>query len=74
MICEVFLDYGVDVVLFFYGSFGFCEVGQNMMLYVDVCVSMLFKDLCSYQWVYDIYGDQLFDVFWVGYCCELLCV
>jgi len=28
---------------------------------------MLLKDLCSYQWVHDTYGDQLPDVPWVGH-------
>jgi len=65
--CEVFLDHGADAALLFHGSFGFREVGQNNMAHVDVRASMLLKDLCSYQWVHDTYGDQLPDVPWVGH-------
>ncbi len=37
------------------------------MPHVDVRASMLLKDLCSYQWVHDTYGDALPDVPWVGH-------
>ncbi|PAL02303.1 GNAT family N-acetyltransferase, partial [Staphylococcus hominis] len=63
----VFLDHGADAALLFHGSFGFREVGQNNMPHVDVRASMLLKDLCSYQWVHDTYGDALPDVPWVGH-------
>lgn len=66
MACEVFLDHGADAALLFHGSFGFREVGQNTMLDVDVRTSMLLKDLCSYEWVRDTYGDTLPEVPWVG--------
>ncbi|MFI8718982.1 GNAT family N-acetyltransferase [Stenotrophomonas sp. NPDC077464] len=69
--CEVFLDHGADAALLFHGSFGFREVGQNNMPHVDVRASMLLKDLCSYQWVHDTYGDALPDVPWVGHRREL---
>lgn len=57
--CEVFLDQGADAALLFHGSFGFREVGQNTMPDVDVRASMMLKDLCSYPWVRDTYGDAL---------------
>lgn len=67
MACEVFLDHGADAALLFHGSFGFREVGQNTMPDVDVRTSMLLKDLCSYEWVHQTYGDNLPDVPWVGH-------
>ena len=72
MACEVFLDHGADAALLFHGSVGFREVGQNTMPDVDkhatdVRASMLLKDLCSYPWVKDTYGDHLPDVPWVGH-------
>ncbi|MBB1117062.1 GNAT family N-acetyltransferase [Stenotrophomonas sp. W1S232] len=63
--CEVFLDHGADAALLFHGSFGFREVGQNTMRNVDVRASMMLKDLCSYPWVRDTYGDHLPDAAWI---------
>lgn len=63
--CEVFLDHGADAALLFHGSFGFREVGQNTMADVDVRASMMLKDLCSYPWVRDTYGQALPDVPWI---------
>ena len=63
--CEVFLDHGADAALLFHGSFGFREVGQNTMPDVDVRASMMLKDLCSYAWVRDTYGDALPDEPWI---------
>ena len=62
--CEVFLDHGADPALLFHGSFGFREVGQNVMEEAEVRASMLMKELCSYPWVLDTYGDGLPDVPW----------
>ncbi len=63
--CEVFLDHGADPALLFHGSFGFREVGQNVMPEEEeVRASMLMKELCSYPWVRDTYGDALPDVAW----------
>ena len=62
--CEVFLDHGADPALLFHGSFGFKEVGQNQMVDADLRASMLMKELCSYPWVHDTYGDALPDVAW----------
>ncbi|TWI01115.1 hypothetical protein IP90_02739 [Luteimonas cucumeris] len=64
--CEVFLDHGADPALLFHGSFGFREVGQNVMAGVGVRASMLMKDMCSYAWVRDTYGDRLPQLPWVG--------
>jgi len=64
--CEVFLDHGADPALLFHGSFGFHEAGQNVMADVDVRASMMTKQLCSYSWVRDTYGDNLPDLPWVG--------
>jgi len=57
--CEVFLDHGADPALLFHGSFGFREVGQNVMPTVGVRAAMLMKDLCSYAWVRETYGNTL---------------
>ena len=64
MACEVFLQQGTDHALLFHGSFGFREVGQHAMEGLDVRASMLMKELCSYPWVRDTYGDALPDVAW----------
>ena len=62
--CEVFLDHGADPALLFHGSFGFREVGQHVMAEANVRASMLMKELCSYPWVRDTYGDALPDTPW----------
>ena len=56
--CEVFLDHGADPALLFHGSFGFREVGQNQMP-GGLRASMLLKELCSYPWVRETYGNAL---------------
>ncbi len=63
--CEVFLEHGSDHALLFHGSFGFREVGQNVMAPLGIRAAMLMKALCSYDWVHDTYGDQLPDVPWL---------
>ena len=62
--CEVFLDHGADPALLFHGSFGFKEVGQTQMPDAGVRASMLMKELCSYPWVRETYGDALPDLPW----------
>ena len=64
--CEVFLgihdDKAADPALLFHGSFGFREVGQNVMGGAGaegIRASMLMKEMCSYPWVRDTYGAQL---------------
>lgn len=62
--CEVFIDHGADPALLFHGSFGFKEVGQHVMSGLDLRANMLMKELCSYPWVRDTYGDALPDLPW----------
>lgn len=63
--CEVFLEGNNDPALLFHGSFGFREVGQHVMQETDVRAAMLMKDLCSYEWVREEYGDALPEVAWL---------
>ncbi|TDK25977.1 GNAT family N-acetyltransferase [Luteimonas aestuarii] len=63
--CEVFLEHDNDPVRLFHGSFGFREVGQNIME-SGIRASMLTKDMsCSYDWVRQRYGDTLPDADWL---------
>jgi len=68
--CEVFLDGESDPALLFHGSFGFHEVGQHVMAAGagrrGRRASMQLKQMCSYQWVHDTYGDALPDVPWIA--------
>ena len=64
LFCEVLLEGGADHALLFHGSFGFREVGQNVM-HGGHRAAMLMKDLCSYAWVRDTYGDALPDAPWL---------
>ncbi len=68
--CEVFIDTASDPALpdpalLFHGSFGFREVGQQMMPETGLRAAMLMKDLCSYPWVRETYGADLPDVPWL---------
>ena len=66
--CEVFLEQEADPALLFHGSFGFREVGQHVMRAgtgSGIRASMLLKELCSYAWVHDTYGDRLPDEPWL---------
>lgn len=65
MACEVFLDDVNDPVLLFHGSFGFREVGQHVMPETEVRAAMLMKELCSYPWVHQTYGDALPALPWI---------
>jgi predicted GNAT superfamily acetyltransferase len=62
--CEVLLEPGTDHALLFHGSFGFREVGQNVMP-GGHRAAMLMKDMCSYAWVRETYGPQLPDAPWL---------
>lgn len=68
--CEVFLDAGNDPALLFHGSFGFQEIGQHVMPgdgdEAGPRASMQLKELCSYPWVRETYGDALPDVPWIA--------
>lgn len=63
--CEVFLDAGSDPALLFHGSFGFREVGQQVMPETNLRAAMLMKDMCSYSWVRDTYGARLPKAPWL---------
>lgn len=68
--CEVFLEHGADHALLFHGSFGFREVGQNVMQPAtptepELRAAMLMKTLCSYPWVRETYGGVLPDEPWL---------
>ena len=70
--CEVFLEQDSDPALLFHGSFGFREIGQHLMQVNGADgnstrrAAMLMKELCSYPWVHDTYGDRLPDVPWIS--------
>ena len=53
--CEVFLEPRDDVSVLFHGTYGFQEVGQQMMAGVNRRVALLAKDLPSYPFVLDTY-------------------
>ena len=53
--CEVFLEPRDDVSVLFHGTYGFHEVGQQMMPTVNRRVALLAKELCSYAFVRDTY-------------------
>jgi len=63
--CEVFLQSGNDPALLFHGSFGFREVGQHVMESTGIRVAMLMKELCSYPYVAQAYGESLPDQPWL---------
>jgi predicted GNAT superfamily acetyltransferase len=64
--CEVFLEDVSHPALLFHGSFGFREVGQNVHPGVNRRAAMLLKELCSFPWVRDTYGDDLPDQPWLA--------
>jgi predicted GNAT superfamily acetyltransferase len=55
--CEVFVTGGRDPALLFHGSFGFHEVGQQVVPSVGLRAAYLIKDLCSWPWVRATYLD-----------------
>lgn len=59
MACEILLQGGIDPVMLFHGTFGFQEVGQQVMEETGLRASMLMKELCSYPWVAETYGRAL---------------
>ena len=68
--CEVFLEPRDDAAVLFHGTFGFNEVGQQVMDRVGLPVSLLAKSLCSYEFVRDTYlksgSGALPDLPWLG--------
>jgi len=55
--CEVFLEPRDDVSVLFHGTYGFQEVGQQLMPVVNRRVSLLVKELCSHAFVRATYLD-----------------
>ena len=53
--CEVFLEPRNDAALLFHGTYGFREVGQHLMAESGRQVSLLVKDLPSFEFVRDTY-------------------
>ncbi len=56
--CEVFLEPPNDIAMLFHGTFGFNEVGQQTMQPSGIRVSLLAKELPSFQYVKQRYLDQ----------------
>ena len=63
---EVFLESSSHPALLFHGSFGFREVGQQVMPGTGLRAAMLVKELCSFPFVNQAYGDSLPDQPWVS--------
>ena len=67
--CEVFLEPQDDVSMLFHGTWGFLEVGQQVMPNTGRRVALLAKTLCSWPFVRDTYlhGDagRLPDLPWL---------
>ncbi len=53
--CEVFLEPRDDVAVLFHGTYGFQEVGQQLMAEVNRHVALLAKELPSFAYVRDTY-------------------
>jgi uncharacterized protein len=53
--CEVFLEPRNDAALLFHGTYGFREVGQHQMEEAGRQVSLLVKDLPSFEFVNETY-------------------
>ncbi len=62
---EVFLESSSHPALLFHGSFGFREVGQHLMAGPGLRAVMLLKELCSYRFVQETYGDRLPEQSWL---------
>lgn len=66
--CEVFLEPRNDVAVLFHGTYGFHEVGQQLMPETGRHVSLLVKQLCSHAYVRDRYLEHggLPDLPWLA--------
>lgn len=64
--CEVFLEPRDDVSVLFHGTWGFQEVGQQLMPGIERRVSLLAKQLCSYAYVRENYATGLPRQAWLG--------
>lgn len=56
--CEVFLEPRDDVSVLFHGTYGFHEVGQQIMSGLDKRVSLLAKNLPSFEFVQATYLES----------------
>jgi predicted GNAT superfamily acetyltransferase len=63
---EVFLESSSHPALLFHGSFGFREVGQQVMAGTCLRAAMLVKELCSYPFINQSYGQSLPDQPWLS--------
>jgi len=63
---EVFLESSSHPALLFHGSFGFREVGQQVMPGTGLRASMLIKELCSFSFVDQAYGKSLPEQPWLS--------
>ena len=63
-VAEVLLEPRDDASVLFHGTYGFREVGQQSLPDYGR-VSLLAKDLCSYPWVRDTYGEALPGETWL---------
>ena len=66
--CEVFLEPRNDVAVLFHGTYGFQEVGQQVMPGVSRRVSLLVKELCSFAYVSEVFlaGSGLPTLPWLA--------
>lgn len=66
--CEVFLEPRDDVSVLFHGTYGFQEVGQQTMPSNGRRVSLLAKNLCSFEFVRETYLEHggLPDLPWLA--------
>ncbi len=63
---EVFLEGSSHPALLFHGSFGFREVGQQVMSGPGLRAAMLVKELCSHPFVRQTYDGHLPDQPWLS--------
>jgi hypothetical protein len=63
---EVFLESSSHPALLFHGSFGFREVGQQVMAGTGLRAAMLVKELCSFRYVDESYGRTLPEQPWLS--------
>lgn len=63
---EVFMESSSHPALLFHGSFGFREVGQQVMPGLGLRACMLVKELCSHAFVQERYGQELPAQSWAG--------
>ena len=54
----MFLEPRDDATVLFHGTYGFQEVGQQLMIGVGRPVSLLAKTLCSHEFVQDTYLEN----------------